>query len=148
MHINNSTCLTGLQELPCKKHERPLLIGKELDEQVKRYTTYLRKEGAVVNIYVVMAGGKGIVVGRDGNLLACNGGSLVLTKEWARYVLQRIGMVKHRANTKKKVTVENFDELKKLFLLDIRNIVQMDEVPAQIIINWDQSGINYLPPSN
>ena len=119
-----------------------------MDEQVKLYITYLRKEGAVVNIHVVMAVGKGIVMGRDANLLACNGGSLVLTKEWARCVLQRIGMVKHRANTMTKVTVENFDELKKLFLLDIRNIVQMDEVPAQVIINWDQTGINYLPASN
>ena len=91
LHINNSTCLTDLQELPCKKHERPLLIGEELDEQVKRYITYLRKEGAVVNIHVVMVVGKGVVMGRDANLLACNGGSLVLTKEWARYVLQRIG---------------------------------------------------------
>ena len=75
MHINNSTHLTDLQELPYNKHERPLLI-EELDEQVIRYITYLRKEGAVVNIHVVMAVGKGVVMGRDANLLACNGGSL------------------------------------------------------------------------
>ena len=24
----------------------------------------------------------------------------------------------------------------------------MDKVPAQIIINWDQTGINYVPGSN
>ena len=103
-----------------------------------------------VDFYVttVMAVGEGIVMERDANLLACNGGSIVLTKEWARYVLQRMRMVKCRANTKIKVTVEDFDELKKLFLLDIRNIVQMDEVPAQLIINWDQTGINYVPASN
>ena len=148
LHINDSTRPTDLQELPCKKHGRPLLIGDELDEQVKRYITYLRKEGAVVNVHVVMAVGEGIVMGRDANLLACNGGSIVLTKEWARYVLQRMGMVKRRANTKTKVTVEDFEELKKLFLLDVRNIVQMDEVPAQLIINWDQTGINYVPASN
>ena len=59
-----------------------------------------------------------------------------------------MGMVKRRANTKTKVTVEDFEELKKLFLLDVRNIVQMDEVPAQLIINWDQTGINYVPASN
>ena len=87
-------------------------------------------------------------MGRDANLLACNGGSIVLTKEWARYILQRMRMVKCRANTKTKVIVEDFDELKKLFLLDIRNIVQMDEVPTQLIINWDQTVINYVPASN
>ena len=148
LHINNSTGPTDLQELPCKKRGRPLLIGEELDEQVKQYITYLRKEGAVVNVHVVMAVGEGIVMGRDANLLACNGESIVLTKEWVNYVLQRMGMVKCRANTKTKVTVKDFDELKKLFLLDIRNIVQMDEVPAQLIINWDQTGINYVPVSS
>ena len=115
-----------------------------MDEQVKQYITYLRKEGAVVNVHVVvMMVGQGIVMGRDANLLACNGGSIVLTKEWARYVLQRMRMVKRRANTKTKVTIEDFDELKKLFLLDIRNIVQMDEVPTQLIINQNQTGTNY-----
>ena len=44
--------------------------------------------------------------------------------------------------------VEDFDELKKLLLLDVRNIVQMDQVPAQLIIKWDQTGINYAPASN
>ena len=99
-------------------------------------------------MYVVMAVGQGIVMGRDANLLACNGGNIILTKEWARYVLQRMGMVKRRANTKTKVIVEDFDKLKMLFLLDIKNVVQMDEVPAQLIINWDQIGINYIPTSN
>ena len=51
-----------------------------------------------------MAVDEGIEMGRDANLLACNGGSITLTKQWARYVLQRMGMVKCRANTKKKVT--------------------------------------------
>ena len=63
-----------------------------------------------------MAVGEGIVMGRDSSLLACNGGSIVLTKEWARYVLQRMGMVNHRANTKiKMIAIEDFDELKNCF---------------------------------
>ena len=74
----------------------------------------------MVNLHVVMAVGQGILMGRDANLLACNGGSIILTKEWARYVLQRMGMVKCRVNTKTKVTVEDFDKLKMLFLLDIK----------------------------
>ena len=49
LNIHDSTGPTDLQELLCKKGERPILIG-ELDEQIKRFITYLRKEGAVVNI--------------------------------------------------------------------------------------------------
>ena len=47
--MNESTGPTDLQELLCKQCKRPLLIG-ELDEQIKWYITYLRKEGVVVNI--------------------------------------------------------------------------------------------------
>ena len=59
-----------------------------------------------------------------------------------------MGFVKRRANTNVKVTVEHFDELKKLFLLEFNNMVEMDEVPAKLIINWDQTGINYIPVSS
>ena len=43
LHRYNSTGLTDLQELLCKKCERPLSIG-ELDEKVKRYITYLMQK--------------------------------------------------------------------------------------------------------
>ena len=59
--------------------------------------------------------GKGIVMAKDSNLLVCNVGGIVLTKDWARNVLRRMGMVKRRANTEAKVTVEEFNETKNYF---------------------------------
>ena len=134
------TPASDTKELLSKKRGRPLLIGEELDEQVRHYITFMRKEGTVINRHVVIAVGKGI--------LMSHGKSEELTKDWARYVLQRMGMVKRKANTKAKVTVEDFDDLKKLFLMDIKSAVQIDEIPAQLIVNWDQTGINYIPVSN
>ena len=32
----------------------------------------------------------------------------------------------------------------KLFLLDVKNVVQMDEISEDMIVNWDQTGINYV----
>lgn len=49
-------------ELLSKKHGRPLLIGEELDEQVRHYITYMRKEGTVINAHDVIAVGKGILM--------------------------------------------------------------------------------------
>ena len=43
------------KELLSKKHKRHLLIGEELNKQVRHYITYLRKEGAVINLLVVIA---------------------------------------------------------------------------------------------
>ena len=58
-----------------------------------------------------------------------------------------LNSVKRKGNTKPKVDVEKFDEVKKLFHQDIRNVVVMDEVPAELVINWDQTGLNYVPVS-
>ena len=99
------------QELPGKKRGRPLTIGEELDQQVREYISYLRTEGAIINTHVVIGVRQGIVMGKNANLLACNGGGIVLTKDWARNVLRRMGMVKQRENIKAKVTVEEFDEI-------------------------------------
>ena len=96
------------KEFPGKKQGRPLMIGVDLDQQVQDYISYLGTEGAVINTHVVIGIGKGIVMGKDSNLLVCNGGGIhvVLTKDWARNVLKRMGMVNRRANTKAKVSQE------------------------------------------
>ena len=84
------------------------------------------------------------VVSKDANLLACNGGHITLTKYWAKNLLNRMGFVKRRATTKAKVTVENFESLKEQFLLDVKNVVEMDEIAPELVINWDQTGIYYV----
>ena len=68
-----------------------MLIGEELDEQVRHYVTYLRERGCIVNTHVVIGVGEGIVMGQDPTLLARNGGGILLTKDWAMYVMKRMG---------------------------------------------------------
>ena len=41
--------------------------------------------------------------------------------------------------------VENFTEVKKAFLQDTVSVVIMEEVPPEIIIKWDQTGIKLVP---
>ena len=59
-----------------------------------------------------------------------------------------MGLVKRKGNTKAKVNIKDFNEMKKLFHLDIKGVVAMDEVPPELIINWDQTGLNYVPVSS
>ena len=84
----------------------------------------------------------------DANLLACNGRRIILSKPWARGLLGRMGMVKRRASSKAKISIENFEAVKEEFLLEIKNVVSFDEIPPPLIINWDQTGINYIPVSS
>ena len=46
---------------------------------------------------------------------------------------------------KSKYSVQLFDRLKKDFLDEFKTIVTMEEVPAELIMNWDQTGIRIVP---
>ena len=60
-----------------------------------------------------------------------------------------MGMVRRRASSKAKISIENFEAVKKEFLLEVKNVVSLfDEIPPPLIINWDQTGIHYVPVSS
>lgn len=82
---------------------------------------------------------------RDSNLLC---GHIKLTKDWAKYLLQRMNFVKRHNTSTAKVSVENFDQPKAQFLFDIKSIVEIEEIPQHLIINWDQTVIKYVPVSS
>lgn len=134
-----------VKEIPEKKNGRPYLLGKELEMQVRAYLQALRDNGAVVNTAIAVACAEGITKNYDSNLLASNGGHITLTKHWGKHLLNRMGFVKRRATTKAKITIQNFEEVKVQFLLDIKAVVEFHEIPHDLIINWDQTGINYVP---
>ena len=77
----------------------------------------------------------------DSNLLQCNGGHIVCGKHWAKKFLHRMGYVKRRANTTVKVSVLEFERYKAQFIFDINAIVEMEEIPPDLILNWDHTGI-------
>ena len=84
---------------------------------------------------------------KDANLLFENGGGINLTKDWAKYLMKRMGFVKRKACSKAKIDVEHFKEMKE-FLLDITNVITIDEIPVEVIINLDQTVLNYMPSTS
>ena len=67
-------------KLPKKKRGRLLLLGKELDKHVETFLRKLRVNGVVINTAIVMATAEGIVCSKDSNLLAQNGGPILISK--------------------------------------------------------------------
>ncbi len=53
-----------------------------------------------------------------------------------------MGFVKRRASTSAKMNVDKFGELKAQYLFDIKANI---EIPHELVINWDQTGIHYVP---
>ena len=82
-----------------KKQGCPLLLGLELDAQVQAYVHDLCLAGCVVNTAVVTGTDEGIAKDYDENLLGDdnNEGRIKLTKDWTKYLLQRINFVKRHS---------------------------------------------------
>ena len=138
---------TETEELPSKKRGRPTLLSEDVERQLKAYLVALREKGGVVNTAITIASASGIVTKKDSNLLDINGGPICLSKPWAKSFLERIGFVKRKGTTKAQVAAADFEVLKQEFLFTVKSIVEMDEIPTQLVINWDQTGIHYVPVS-
>ena len=141
----------SVTELNSKKRGRPPMFPEEVTTCVMKYIFAVRDAGGVVNTAIVFAAASGIVRRMKPELLESNGGYVVLPvkKDWAKYLLSKMDFVKRKATTKKpKMTVANFDKLKDNFLMDIKAIATIEEVPDDMILNWDQTAIKYIPVSN
>ena len=69
---------------------------------------------------------------------------IVLSKHWAKGLLTRMGFVRRRSTTTAKVNVPNFNEVRWQFLVNIKTVSEMEEIPFSLIINWDQTAVNYI----
>lgn len=137
-----------IAELPPKKRGRPLLLGREMEEQLQLYLKKIRDQGGVVTASVVVAAARGIVMAVDQRQLTEFGGHIKLSREWAYYLLGRMKFVKRKATTaKSKYTPKDFEAVKQAFLDDVVAVVTMEDIPPELVLNWDQTGIHLVPAS-
>ena len=134
----------NVTQLPQKREGVHFFLAKSLTNNL----TSFRENGAVVNTAIALACAEGIVRSADSNLLAANGGQILIIKDWAKSMLHRMGFMKRRASTKAKVTVKDFEKKKEQFLLDIKAVVTLEDIPFDLVINWDQTGVHYVPVSS
>ena len=131
--------------LPCKKRGRPTLLG-HLDTQVQLYLKKVRESGGVVSARIAIAAAHGIIMACDKTKLQEFGGHIYLNRQWAYSLFRRMDFVKRKATTSKsKNNVADFLQLKESFLMDVRTTVMMEEIPSELVLNWDQTGIKLVP---
>ena len=131
----------SVTELHGKKRGRPPTFPEEVTSCIMKYIRAVREAGGVINTAIVIGAASGIVRRMKPDLLESNGSHVALPvkKDWAKYLLAQMKFVKRKATTKK---------LKDNFLMDIKAIATMEEVPDEMILNWDQTAIKYIPVSN
>lgn len=52
--------------------------------------------------------------------------------------------IKRKASSTAKVQPSNYEQLKEQYLLDIKVVVEMEDIPADLIMTWDHTGINIV----
>ena len=134
-----------VNRLSTKPRVRPLLLGEDLDKAVQDYIGAMRTVGGVVNTTIVMAAAEGIVSARDVSKLSSHGGHIHITKTWAQSLLNRMGYVKRKCSNAGKVSVTRFAEIQEAFLADVTAEVVMNEIPDDLIVNWDQTALHFVP---
>ena len=95
-------------ELVPMKRGRPLLIGDELDRQVREYILDTRRVGGDINTAVVIAGGTGIMMSQK---------EPFTIKRYERWKVDNMEFAKRKATTKAKINVQDFEEIKNCFYL-------------------------------
>ena len=76
------------------------------------------------------------------------GGTVQLSKGWAKQVLHRMDFTKRRANLKATVTPANFEEIKKMYINEIKSVVAIEKIPPQLVMNWDHTATKIVPSSS
>lgn len=62
-------------------------------------------------------------------------------------LLYEIDFVDQRGSSTAKLMVANFEAVQKQFIIDVNAVVEMEDIPPQLVFGWDQIGIS-IPHSS
>ena len=100
------------------------------------YVTEIRQIALIAaNTSVLIAAVKGLVLHHNSNWLRENGGHLESSTHWAKG---------RRVTTNASLTLVDFEERKAQFVFDAQVIIKLQEIPDDLVVNWDQPNIYYV----
>ena len=64
---------------------------------------------------------------------------------WAKSLLKRMNFTKRRASTKFGHPADELQKEKETFLSQVLDAVGLNDIPQELIFNWDKTGIDLVP---
>ena len=59
-----------------------------------------------------------------------------------------MGFVKRQVSSMANVSVNDFECNRLQFIFDRKALITLEDIPCDLVINWDQIGMQYVPVSN
>ena len=109
-------------------------------------TTFKNSEhGCPINAHLTIATAKKYCSNHGRTRFAEYGGLATLTTSWAKSPLKRINFTERRVSTKCSYSADEPEKEKEGFLLQVIDAVGLNNIPQELIFNWNQNGINLFP---
>jgi hypothetical protein len=122
---------------------RKLLLG-ELDDQILSYVKKLRLAGGVVNRTLLIAIARGFIQNSD----TCKVPPERIGLQWAKSFLNRHHYVKRKGTKAARKIPEDFPLIKQAFTDKVHKLIEENNIPDELVINFDQTGCKIVPTSD
>ena len=76
------------------------------------------------------------------------GGSFIPTKNWDPCMLDRMGFIKRKGTKVAKKKSGDLPETKQNLVFKFLDVVTNHQIPADMFVNWDQTGVRMVPSGN
>ena len=117
-------------------------MGEDTERNVQLYLGKVRERRGVVSGKTMVAAARGILMACARSRLVEYSGDIRLSRFGAYSLLGRMNFIQHKATTAKpKFLANDLYKLKECFLQEVRRTVSMEEIPVQLILNWDQTAV-------
>jgi hypothetical protein len=119
---------------------RSVALGYDIDEKVKQHIRQMRLTGGPISNRVVICIARAYLQQYDPvQYTLC--GEQILTRGLSQSILQRMNFVKRKVTKAAKKLPSDFNQLRDNFHSKIQDVVKTHNVPNELIVNWDQTGV-------
>ena len=127
--------------------KKPLKLGKKVAEAVKECVFALSSGGSIISGAVISGAIHGILSVEDSSKLADNGGNIdVNDRSIIQRMYKRYGLVKRRGTSGRAyIDIDEMNRTKSQFVKEIEKLVIDNSIPAELIINYDETGLPICP---
>lgn len=122
------------------------VYGKNIDAELYNNVLIRREKGLPVDTFILSK--LLLPLLRKYNkesLLQINGGKYIFEESWARKFFKRWNLTKRAATTKTREKPNDLEAKKNVFITVASEIFRRHDIPPQLVINCDETGVLFVP---